>query len=189
MLFRSIERFGQRNDSRHIGQTNPRIPAPDRPGTLASERSGPSKQTNEADGSRSRTGSKSGKKPKGRLDEDRGRATASETKAERPPALAEGRSESGDSGAVRTRDPQLRRLLLYPTELRNRSDTAKLAQLFRICNTGLPGFDMDRGTSVRRLGPALPAHTSCARSHMKSSSQRRLAGPSIPSGKSRPDYH
>ena len=24
-----------------------------------------------------------------------------------------------DSGAVRTRDPQLRRLLLYPTELRN----------------------------------------------------------------------
>ena len=27
---------------------------------------------------------------------------------------------AGDSGAVRTRDPQLRRLLLYPTELRNR---------------------------------------------------------------------
>ena len=25
----------------------------------------------------------------------------------------------GDSGAARTRDPQLRRLLLYPTELRN----------------------------------------------------------------------
>ena len=26
-----------------------------------------------------------------------------------------------DSGATRTRDPQLRRLLLYPTELRNRT--------------------------------------------------------------------
>ncbi len=30
-------------------------------------------------------------------------------------------SGSGDSGATRTLDPQLRRLLLYPTELRNRT--------------------------------------------------------------------
>ena len=29
--------------------------------------------------------------------------------------------EPCDSGATRTRDPQLRRLLLYPTELRNRT--------------------------------------------------------------------
>ena len=27
--------------------------------------------------------------------------------------------EGGDSGAIRTHDPQLRRLLLYPAELRN----------------------------------------------------------------------
>ena len=33
---------------------------------------------------------------------------------------------SGDSGATRTHDPQLRRLLLYPTELRNRLPAAKI---------------------------------------------------------------
>ena len=32
-----------------------------------------------------------------------------------------------DLGAIRTRDPQLRRLLLYPTELRDLKRTAKLA--------------------------------------------------------------
>ena len=32
-----------------------------------------------------------------------------------------------DSGATRTRDPQLRRLLLYPTELRNRAFARKAA--------------------------------------------------------------
>ncbi len=33
---------------------------------------------------------------------------------------------SCDSGATRTRDPQLRRLLLYPTELRNLIQAAKI---------------------------------------------------------------
>ena len=61
---------------------------------------------------------------------------------------------SGDSVGIRTRDPQLRRLLLYPTELRNRSDTAKLAQLFRICNTGLPGFDHGPRDKRPTTGPA-----------------------------------
>ena len=35
-----------------------------------------------------------------------------------------GASRLRDSGATRTRDPQLRRLLLYPTELRNRMETS-----------------------------------------------------------------
>ena len=88
-------------------------------------------------------------------------------KTKRPPALAKGRFEPGDSGAVRTRDPQLRRLLLYPTELRNRSDTAKLAQLFRICNTSDRVSATDRGTSIRR--PVLLPYplSNCARPHMK----------------------
>ena len=34
----------------------------------------------------------------------------------------------GDSGAARTRDPQLRRLLLYPTELRNRMCAKRLSE-------------------------------------------------------------
>jgi hypothetical protein len=36
-------------------------------------------------------------------------------------------SNHRDSAATRTRDPQLRRLLLYPTELRNRSTVKKTA--------------------------------------------------------------
>ena len=39
-----------------------------------------------------------------------------------------------DSGAIRTRDPQLRRLLLYPTELRNHW-AAKIIKInFNKCN-------------------------------------------------------
>ena len=37
--------------------------------------------------------------------------------------------EGGDSGAIRTRDPQLRRLLLYPTELRNLLSAAKIIKI------------------------------------------------------------
>ena len=46
-----------------------------------------------------------------------------------------------DSGAVRTRDPQLRRLLLYPTELRNRhfvKKHRKIRIIYRIRQTFLP---------------------------------------------------
>ena len=41
-----------------------------------------------------------------------------------------------DSGATRTRDPQLRRLLLYPTELRNPVQAAKI-RFFSICTTSI----------------------------------------------------
>ena len=93
-------------------------------------------------------------------------------KTKRPPALAKGRFEPGDSGAVRTRDPQLRRLLLYPTELRNRSDMAKLTQLFRICNTSDRVSATDRGTSIRR--PVLLPYplSNCARPHNEKAPQR-----------------
>ncbi len=36
---------------------------------------------------------------------------------------------TGDPGAIRTRDPQLRRLLLYPTELRDPNWTAKVTNI------------------------------------------------------------
>ena len=45
---------------------------------------------------------------------------------------------AGDSAEARTRDPQLRRLLLYPTELRNQSAGAKIAIIIRIVgNVGI----------------------------------------------------
>ena len=97
----------------------------------------------------------------------------------------------GDSGAARTRDPQLRRLLLYPTELRNRSDTAKLAQLFRICNTSDRVSATDRGTSIRR--PVLLPYplSNCARPHNEKAPQRPSSASSDrPSShkESRPHY-
>lgn len=78
----------------------------------------------------------------------------------------------GDPVGIRTLDPQLRRLLLYPTELRNRSDTAKLAQLFRICNTSDRVSATDRGTSIRR--PVLLPYplSNCARPHNEKAPQR-----------------
>src|SRR4030042_6540822 len=42
----------------------------------------------------------------------------------------------GDSGAIRTPDPQLRRLLLYPTELRNQNQDANLYG-FHVINKSL----------------------------------------------------
>ena len=44
-----------------------------------------------------------------------------------PSSVMPGRHSPGfrDSGATRTLDPQLRRLLLYPTELRNRTAVYK----------------------------------------------------------------
>ena len=59
-----------------------------------------------------------------------------------------------------------------PTELRNRSDTAKLAQLFRICNTSDRVSATDRGTSIRR--PVLLPYplSNCARPHNEKAPQR-----------------
>ena len=41
---------------------------------------------------------------------------------------------TGDPGAIRTRDPQLRRLLLYPTELRDPNRTAKVTNIKFLTN-------------------------------------------------------
>ena len=41
---------------------------------------------------------------------------------------------TGDPGATRTRDPQLRRLLLYPTELRDPFRTAKVTNIKFLTN-------------------------------------------------------
>lgn len=91
----------------------------------------------------------------------------------------------GDSGAVRTRDPQLRRLLLYPTELRNhrqnrtcgddlrRKDrnffhnSPRLNEKYHFpqgCNGLQPRGNPIRGTTLPRHKPALfPAVPAAAR--------------------------
>ena len=46
-----------------------------------------------------------------------------------------------DSAAIRTRDPQLRRLLLYPTELRNLS----------LCRSGCK--DIEKSKTSKRFSP------------------------------------
>ena len=64
---------------------------------------------------------------KGQSGADDGTATAKRKRKERTETEGQSRTKKsalkriakGDSGAARTRDPQLRRLLLYPTELRN----------------------------------------------------------------------
>ena len=49
-----------------------------------------------------------------------------------PPICNANRGMSqGDSGAVRTRDPQLRRLLLYPTELRNQTASKAVTKVIQ----------------------------------------------------------
>ena len=78
-----------------------------------------------------------------------------------------------------------------PTELRNRSDTAKLAQLFRICNTSDRVSATDRGTNIRR--PVLLPYplSNCARPHNEKAPQRPSSASSDrPSShkESRPHY-
>ena len=54
------------------------------------------------------------------------------------------KSVSCDSGATRTLDPQLRRLLLYPTELRNHFTAAKI-HFFSIVARKSSTFPIQRG--------------------------------------------
>ncbi len=65
--------------------------------------------------------------------------------AAKPGAYAAG---CRDSGATRTLDPQLRRLLLYPTELRNRTrvlkNRRKYNHIFSFLNSDLRGYALSR---------------------------------------------
>ncbi len=61
-------------------------------------------------------------------------------------------SGDGDSGGIRTPDPQLRRLLLYPAELRNLNPAAKL-NLFPVCATAI--FSKETGFKLCSSSPAV----------------------------------
>ena len=82
------------------------------------------------------------------------------------PAALRGRKRTCDPGGIRTHDPQLRRLLLYPAELLDPKNGAKVAESSQLCNP------LRRFLFMAILQALFPAFSANARNHAISDSRR-----------------